>query len=72
MAKQQAEPETERESLRWIVNGLTVFNNKGKPVKQYEPFFSDRFGCEMPRAEGVTPILYYDAAGRVVRTGPWV
>ena len=26
--------------LRWIVNGLTVLNNKGKPVKQYEPGFS--------------------------------
>lgn len=68
MAKQQAEPEEEGGPLRWIVNGLTVLNNKGKPVKQYEPFFSDRFGCEMPRAEGVTPILFYDAVGRVVRT----
>lgn len=68
MKKVQAEPEEEGGPLRWIVNGLTVLNNKGKPVKQYEPFFSDRFGCEMPREEGVTPILYYDAAGRVIRT----
>ncbi len=68
MKKVQAEPEVERGPLRWIVNGLTVLNNKGKPVKQYEPFFSERFGCELPREEGVTPIIYYDAAGRVVRT----
>ncbi len=68
MKKVQAEPEIEGGPLRWIVNGLTVLNNKGKPVKQYEPFFSERFGCEMPREEGVTPILFYDAAGRVVRT----
>ncbi|MES2825377.1 MAG: SpvB/TcaC N-terminal domain-containing protein [Pseudomonadota bacterium] len=68
MAKQQAEPETDGGSLRWIVNGLTLLNNKGKPVKQYEPFFSANFGCELPREEGVTPIIFYDAAGRVIRT----
>ncbi|WP_348069713.1 SpvB/TcaC N-terminal domain-containing protein [Polaromonas sp.] len=68
MAKQQAEPEVEGGPLRWIVNGLAILNNKGKPVKQYEPFFSNRFGCELPREEGVTPILFYDAAGRVIRT----
>jgi RHS repeat-associated protein len=68
MKKQQAEPETDGGPLRWIVNGLTVLNNKGKPVKQYEPSFSNRFGCEMPRDTGVTPIMYYDAAGRLMRT----
>lgn len=68
MAKQQAEPEHEGGALRWLVNGMTVLNNKGKPVKQYEPFFSTQFGCEMPREEGVTPVLFYDAAGRVLRT----
>ncbi len=68
MKKVQAEPEQEGGPLRWIINGLTVLNNKGKPVKQYEPAFSDRFGCEMPQANGVTSIMYYDAAGRVVRT----
>ncbi|MDP3596760.1 MAG: toxin TcdB middle/N-terminal domain-containing protein, partial [Nitrospirota bacterium] len=68
MKKTQAEPEVDGGPLRWIVNGLTMLNNKGKPVKQYEPFFSERFGCEMPREEGITPILFYDAVGRVVRT----
>ncbi len=73
MKKAQAEagPVTEGSpvvSPRWIINGLTVMNNKGKPVKQYEPAFSAVFGCELPQANGVTPIMYYDAAGRVVRT----
>lgn len=68
MAKHQAEPEADSGPLRWIVNGLTVLNNKGKPVKQYEPLFSADFGCELPREEGVTPIISYDAAGRVLRT----
>jgi len=25
---------------RWVGKGRTVYNNKGKPIKQYEPFFS--------------------------------
>src|SRR6185436_14906429 len=28
-------------SPRWVGSGWTVFNNKGKPVRQYEPFFTD-------------------------------
>ncbi|MFH1818701.1 MAG: SpvB/TcaC N-terminal domain-containing protein [Pseudomonadota bacterium] len=67
MKKVQAEPEVANGPLRWIINGLTVLNNKGKPVKQYEPAFSQDFGCELPQANGVTPVTYYDAAGRVVR-----
>ncbi len=67
MAKQQAEPDMDSDQPRWIVNGFTVLNNKGKPVQEYEPFFSGQFGCELPRAEGVTPIFYYDAVGRVMR-----
>ena len=27
-------------SPRWVGSGWTIFNNKGKPVRQYEPFFS--------------------------------
>ncbi len=68
MKKVQAEPDPITGAKRWIVNGLTVLNNKGKPVKQYEPAFSDRFGCELPQANGVTPIMFYDAAGRLTRT----
>lgn len=56
---------------RWIGNGRTVFNNKGKPVKQYEPYFSNTWEYESEKAlveYGVTPVLHYDPAGRVVRT----
>ena len=28
------------EAMRWIASGKTILNNKGKPVKQYEPYFS--------------------------------
>lgn len=56
--------------LRWIASGKTILNNKGKPVKQYEPYFSDPNNnfFEEPQEVGVTPIIYYDAAGRVIRT----
>lgn len=57
--------------LRWIGNGRTVLNNKGNPVKQYEPYFSVTPHYEdAPELveTGVTPILYYDAPGRLVKT----
>jgi RHS repeat-associated protein len=56
---------------RWIANGRTILNNKGNPVKQYEPFFSTTREYETEEALqkiGVTPILYYDPIGRHVRT----
>lgn len=88
VTKSQAEPELEsdtdisqNEKLRWIASGKTVLNNKGKAVKQYEPYFSEReieidgvistvpdHRFEEPKEMGVTPIIYYDSAGRVVRT----
>jgi len=58
-------------NLRWIGNGRTVLNNKGKPVKQYEPYFSATFAYEdAPQLVeiGVTPILYYDPADRLIKT----
>lgn len=71
VTKQLAEPETGSAPLRWIASGKTVLNNKGKPVKQYEAYFSapevaHRF--EEPHEAGVTPVMYYDAAGRLMRT----
>jgi RHS repeat-associated protein len=73
MKKVQAELDatlpSAQQKPRWIINGLTILNNKGKSVKQFEPYFSDQgFGCELPSEKGVTPIIYYDAAGRTVRT----
>ena len=59
-------------SPRWVGSGWTIYNNKGKPVRQYEPFFSQlppaghqfEFGVKV----GVSPILCYDPVGRVVAT----
>jgi RHS repeat-associated protein len=71
MTKAQAEPETPGGPRRWVANGKTILNNKGKPVKQYEPYFSSHHRWdseEATQAVGVTPILYYDAIGRLIRT----
>ena len=65
----EPDPDVAGSLSRWIASGKTIFNNKGKPVKQYEPYFSaaaHRF--EEPAEVGVTPILYYDAPGRLIRT----
>ena len=56
--------------IRWLGNGRNILNNKGKTVKKYEPYFSVSFKYEHEKElveTGVTPILYYDAAGRLKR-----
>ena len=53
---------------RWVGSGWTVFNNKGKPVRQYEPFFTDTHRFEFDVRIGVSPVIFYDPAQRVVAT----
>lgn len=56
---------------RWVGTGRTVFNNKGNPVKRYEPFFSSTEEYESEGdlvSWGVTPIIHYDPLDRVIRT----
>jgi RHS repeat-associated protein len=56
---------------RWVGSGRTVFNNKGKPVKQYEPFFSATHLYEREpdvTDSGVSPVLFYDPVERVIAT----
>ncbi len=70
-------------SPRWVGSGWTIFNNKGKPVRQFEPFFDDTHRFKFANIIGVSPILFYDPVERVVATlhpnhswekvvfGPW-
>ena len=51
---------------RWVGSGWLIYNNKGKPVRQYEPFFSATHGFEFGVKVGVSPILFYDPLGRLV------
>ncbi|MFC0200714.1 SpvB/TcaC N-terminal domain-containing protein [Paracoccus rhizosphaerae] len=56
---------------RWVGNGRTVLNNKGRPVKKYEPYFSTTHEYEDEKALrkiGVTSVLAYDPIGRNIHT----
>ncbi len=63
-----------------VVSGWTTYNNKGKPVEQYEPFYQEGWDYfsraeaqtlreeDGPNLFGHKASLHYDSRGRVVRT----
>lgn len=51
---------------RWVGSGWTVYDNKGDPVRVYEPFFSDTPTYESERTAGVSTVHFYDPLRRVV------
>ncbi|WP_424095129.1 toxin TcdB middle/C-terminal domain-containing protein [Moorena producens] len=56
---------------RWLTSGRTVYNNKGNPVKQYEPYYLNTYeyvNNEILNQFGVSDTLYYDPLERVIRT----
>jgi RHS repeat-associated protein len=68
---QNGSPVLVNSTYRWTATGRTILNNKGKAVKQYEPWFSTTHDYE-PETEltqyGVTPIMHYDPLGRNIKT----
>lgn len=60
-------PEAGEANPRWVATGAKIYNNKGKPIRQYEPFFGavPQFGIER---WGVSSVLFYDPLERVVAT----
>lgn len=51
----------------WRVSGWTVLNNKGLPVKQYEPFFHPTHSFQNGAKQGTSAITtFYDPLGRPV------
>ena len=63
--------------LHVVVSGWKVYNNKGKVVEQYEPFFDQGFDYSNPleisgtgvmQDAGMKITMFYDPLGRVVRT----
>jgi len=70
LQKGKAWPEPGVGTDRWIGTGRTLLNNKGLPVRQYEPFFTDTDDYEdedTVRQVGVSPLLHYDPVGRQIR-----
>lgn len=62
----EVQQKREAEQGRWLVTGWAIRNNKGRPVRRYEPFFDDTPGFVFGSTVGVSPILCYDPLGRVV------
>jgi len=56
--------------LNVVVSGWQVFNNKGKVVEKFEPFFDSGFDFVSPGANpyGQKVQLFYDARGILIRT----
>jgi RHS repeat-associated protein len=53
---------------RWVGSGWTIYNSKGKPIRKFEPFFSDTHALDADTRIGVCPWLFYDPIQRVVAT----
>ncbi len=50
---------------RWTGSGWVVYNNKGKAVRNFEPFFSATHAFEFKREVGFSSVVFYDPLGRV-------
>ncbi|KAL8800253.1 MAG: hypothetical protein Q9182_005309 [Xanthomendoza sp. 2 TL-2023] len=53
---------------RWTGSGWIIFNNKGSPVRHYEPFFDDTHDFRFDSIHGVSPIVFYDPMQRPIAT----
>jgi RHS repeat-associated protein len=53
---------------RWVGSGWVVLDNKGNPVRKYEPFFATTHRFELEHERGVSATLFYDPAARVIGT----
>lgn len=67
-ANNHPEMTSNKVSPRWVGSGWVIFNNKGKPVRQYEPFFTDTHSFEFDTRIGVSPVLFYDPLERGIIT----
>ena len=63
-------PDAARQNV--VVTGWKVYDNKGRVVEQYEPFFSSGWDYAPPSAAVLDAArkaaMFYDARGRVIRT----
>ncbi|HCU51747.1 MAG TPA: hypothetical protein DGG94_18435, partial [Micromonosporaceae bacterium] len=58
----------EAEQGSWITSGWVVLNNKGLPVRKYEPFFSVNHRYQANATTGVSAVFCYDPSGLAVAT----
>ncbi|MGL4598442.1 MAG: toxin TcdB middle/N-terminal domain-containing protein, partial [Bacteroidia bacterium] len=68
----KAQPTAGSNVEQWMVSGLTYYNNKGNPYKQYFPYFSNSYSYQSPATDTPDDLVpptcfYYDAINRIVR-----
>ncbi|UAY55447.1 SpvB/TcaC N-terminal domain-containing protein [Arachidicoccus terrestris] len=67
-------PSPDPSEQRWLISGYIIYNNKGMPVEQYQPYFSATPYFEDQQKiidEKLLPpptVIHYDPIGRVIRT----
>lgn len=61
---------TDPDNPNVVVNGWTVYNNKGKAVEQYEPYFDQGFDYKdvLETQKGQKIRVFHDVRGQAVRT----
>ncbi len=58
----------EHDPSRVVVSGWQVYDNKGRVVEKYEPFFDSGWDYQPNEKRGEHATLYYDPRGQVIRT----
>ncbi|RNJ52613.1 hypothetical protein D7B24_003168 [Verticillium nonalfalfae] len=51
---------------RWITSGWVIHDNKGNPVREFEPFFDDTHHFKFDLQAGSSSTLIYDSMSRIV------
>lgn len=67
----QGRPSEAFASDRWVGSGRVIYNDKGNPIRRYEPYFAltSEFESDATvRQWGVSPTLIYDALDRLIVT----
>jgi RHS repeat-associated protein len=65
-SKSRVDPDPDSHQPRWISSGVMKINNKGGPVRKFEPFFTSTHLFEPGNEVGVSSVLLYDPVGRVL------
>ncbi|HEV2647202.1 MAG TPA: SpvB/TcaC N-terminal domain-containing protein [Acidobacteriaceae bacterium] len=55
-------------SPRWLGSGWIIYDEKGRPVRRYEPFFTATSAFEFAAKSGMATTLLYDPQGRGIGT----
>ncbi|KAF3356036.1 hypothetical protein VdG1_06774 [Verticillium dahliae VDG1] len=53
-------------STRWVTSGWVIHDNKGNPVREFEPFFDDTHHFKFDLRAGSSSTLIYDSMSRIV------